>query len=73
MDTSPFIRAVTQVKAPLGTMVAMVGMRASCHPMPAQHQTHKMSHIQSDMTINRQTLGRGKGANERRGLCISVV
>lgn len=26
--------AVTQLKAPRGTLVAMVGMRASCQPMP---------------------------------------
>ena len=31
---SPFIFWVTQVKAPRGTMVAMVGIRASCQPMP---------------------------------------
>ena len=29
-----FIFAVTQVKAPLGTIVAIVGILASCHPMP---------------------------------------
>jgi hypothetical protein len=32
--TSPFMRAVTQAKAARGTIVAMVGMRASCQPMP---------------------------------------
>ena len=34
MDTAPFSRPVTQVKAARGTMLAMVGMRASCQPMP---------------------------------------
>jgi hypothetical protein len=34
IDTSPFMRRVTQVNAARGTMVAMVGMRASCQPMP---------------------------------------
>jgi hypothetical protein len=34
MDTAPLSRAVTQVKAARGTMLAMVGMRASCQPMP---------------------------------------
>lgn len=32
--TEPLRREVTQTKAPRGTMVAIVGMRASCHPMP---------------------------------------
>ena len=34
MPTSPFSLRVTQVKAPRGTEVAMVGTRASCQPMP---------------------------------------
>ena len=34
MRISSFSRAVTQAKAARGTMVAMVGMRASCQPMP---------------------------------------
>ncbi len=34
MDTLPFIFLVTHAKAPRGTMVAMVGTRASCQPMP---------------------------------------
>jgi len=34
METSPFSRFVTQAKAARGTLVAMVGMRASCQPMP---------------------------------------
>ncbi|CAM5688076.1 hypothetical protein STENM223S_09873 [Streptomyces tendae] len=33
-DTSPMSRLVTHVYAPRGTEVAMVGMRASCQPMP---------------------------------------
>ncbi len=32
--TSPFIRFVTHANAARGTIVAMVGMRASCQPMP---------------------------------------
>ena len=32
--TSPFIFCVTHVKAALGTMVAIVGIRASCQPIP---------------------------------------
>ena len=32
--TDPLRREVTQTKAPRGTMVAIVGIRASCHPMP---------------------------------------
>ena len=32
--TAPRSRAVTHVKAPRGTIVAIVGMRASCQPMP---------------------------------------
>ena len=32
--TSPLSRWVTHAKAARGTMVAMVGMRASCQPMP---------------------------------------
>ena len=28
------MRAVTQLKAPRGTLVTMVGTRASCQPMP---------------------------------------
>ena len=34
MLTTPFMRRVTQLNAPRGTIVAMVGMRASCQPMP---------------------------------------
>ena len=34
MATSPMSFFVTQVKARRGTEVAMVGMRASCQPMP---------------------------------------
>ena len=34
IDTAPLSRRVTQVKAARGTMVAMVGIRASCQPMP---------------------------------------
>ncbi len=34
IPTSPFSRRVTQEKPPRGTTVAMVGMRASCQPMP---------------------------------------
>src|SRR5512137_43933 len=34
IPTSPFSLRVTQVKAPRGTEVAMVGTRASCQPMP---------------------------------------
>ena len=33
-DTCGFRRAVMPVKAARGTEVAMVGMRASCQPMP---------------------------------------
>ena len=33
---SPFIFWVTHVKAPRGTIVAMVGIRASCQPMPGE-------------------------------------
>lgn len=33
-ETDPISRFVTQVYAPRGTDVAMVGMRASCHPIP---------------------------------------
>lgn len=33
-DTWPMSRRVTRVKAPRGTEVAMVGMRASCQPIP---------------------------------------
>lgn len=33
-ETAPISRLVTQVYAPRGTEVAMVGMRASCQPMP---------------------------------------
>lgn len=32
--TEPFKRDVTQTNAPLGTIVAIVGTRASCHPIP---------------------------------------
>ena len=32
--TAPFSFLDTHVKAPLGTDVAMVGMRASCQPIP---------------------------------------
>ena len=32
--TKPFNFSVTHVKAARGTLVAMVGMRASCHPIP---------------------------------------
>ncbi len=32
--TCPFSLRVTQVKAARGTLVAMVGIRASCQPMP---------------------------------------
>ena len=32
--TSPIILLVTQLKAPLGTIVAMVGILDSCHPIP---------------------------------------
>ena len=32
--TSPFSFSVTQVNAARGTLVAMVGIRASCHPIP---------------------------------------
>lgn len=34
MPTSPRSLAVTLVKAARGTLVAMVGIRASCQPMP---------------------------------------
>ena len=34
IDTAPFSLRVTQLKAPRGTGVAMVGMRASCQPIP---------------------------------------
>jgi hypothetical protein len=34
MPTCPIRRLVTQTKAARGTIVAMVGMRASCQPMP---------------------------------------
>ena len=34
METAPMTFLVTQVYAPRGTEVAMVGMRASCQPMP---------------------------------------
>ena len=34
MPTSPISFFVTQVKAARGTEVAMVGIRASCQPMP---------------------------------------
>ncbi|MCY1437691.1 hypothetical protein D9M71_538630 [compost metagenome] len=34
MSISPRSLAVTLVKAARGTLVAMVGMRASCQPMP---------------------------------------
>jgi xanthosine utilization system XapX-like protein len=34
MLISFFIFAVTHVNAPLGTIVAIVGILASCHPMP---------------------------------------
>ncbi len=34
MFTEPMTRLVTQAYAPRGTEVAMVGMRASCQPMP---------------------------------------
>ena len=34
IDTAPFSLRVTQLNAPRGTGVAMVGMRASCQPMP---------------------------------------
>ncbi len=34
METAPISFFVTQVYAPRGTEVAMVGMRASCQPMP---------------------------------------
>ena len=34
MPTLPISRFVTQAKARRGTEVAMVGMRASCQPMP---------------------------------------
>lgn len=34
METSPMTFLVTKVYAPRGTDVAMVGMRASCQPMP---------------------------------------
>ena len=34
IDTSSISRLVTQAKAPRGTDVAMVGIRASCQPMP---------------------------------------
>ena len=34
MPTAPFSRRVTHANAARGTMVAMVGMRASCQPMP---------------------------------------
>jgi hypothetical protein len=33
-ETEPISFRVTQVYAPRGTDVAMVGMRASCQPMP---------------------------------------
>jgi hypothetical protein len=32
--TAPLSRRVTHANAPRGTIVAMVGMRASCQPMP---------------------------------------
>ena len=32
--TSPIILLVTQLNAPLGTMVAIVGILASCQPIP---------------------------------------
>ena len=34
IDTSPMSFFVTNVKPPLGTKVAIVGMRASCQPIP---------------------------------------
>lgn len=34
IETAPMTFLVTQVYAPRGTEVAMVGMRASCQPMP---------------------------------------
>ena len=34
MDTSPLSLCVTHEKLPLGTLVAMVGTLASCHPIP---------------------------------------
>ncbi|TLD44580.1 MAG: hypothetical protein FAZ92_03168 [Accumulibacter sp.] len=34
MPTCPISRFVTQTKAARGTIVAIVGMRASCQPMP---------------------------------------
>ena len=34
MSTTPRKRAVTQVNAPRGTIVAIVGIRASCQPTP---------------------------------------
>ncbi len=33
-ETAPRTFSVTQLNAPRGTEVAMVGMRASCQPMP---------------------------------------
>jgi len=34
IPTAPLSRRVTQVKAARGTIVAIVGMRASCQPIP---------------------------------------
>src|SRR5213594_2866119 len=34
IETAPFKRRVTHANAARGTMVAIVGMRASCQPMP---------------------------------------
>jgi hypothetical protein len=38
MPTDPLRREVTQTKAPRGTIVAIVGTRASCHPIPLRRQ-----------------------------------
>ena len=57
IDTSPRMRSVTQVKAARGTIVAMVGTRASCQPMPVLMMVAPASSMAlASITISSQVL-----------------
>ena len=72
IPTSPFSLRVTQVKAPRGTEVAMVGTRASCQPMPVlRMSTPAASSARASRTTSSQVLPSGtRSSMERRKITM---
>ncbi|MNJ47962.1 hypothetical protein D3C77_431400 [compost metagenome] len=70
-----FSSAVTQLKAPRGTLVAMVGMRASCQPMPVLMRLTPAcsSAFPSAITSSREEPFSTRSSMERRKMMMKSV